>query len=113
MKISPPTKLLILAFWSAAAFVLVMALLPSPPRAPIGDKAQHMIAFAVLASLASLAYYRASLLKIGLGLAGFGALIEILQSIPQLGRHASAIDWAADCAAVAVVLLVTHLKNRP
>ncbi len=108
---APPTKLLILAFWSAAAFALVMALLPVPPRVPAGDKTQHMIAFAVLASLASHAYYRASLLKIGVGLAAFGALIEVLQSIPGLNRHASVMDWFADCAAIAVVLGVMHLRN--
>ncbi|HEX8214858.1 MAG TPA: VanZ family protein [Allosphingosinicella sp.] len=111
MKLSPPTKLLILAFWSAAAFALVMALLPKPPQAPVGDKVQHMIAFAALASLASHAYYRASLLKIGLCLAGFGALIEILQSIPALGRDASVMDLVADCAAIAVVLTVARLRN--
>lgn len=112
MRFAPPTKLLVLAFWSAIALVLVMALLPAPPRAPIGDKAQHMIVFALLASLASHAYYRASLLKIGLGLAAFGALIELLQSIPALGRTASMMDWVADCVAAAVVLAVTHLKSR-
>jgi hypothetical protein len=111
MRFAPSTRLLILAFWSAAAFALVMALLPKPPSAGVGDKAMHMIAFAVLASLASHAYYRTSLVKIGIGLAGFGALIEVLQAIPGLGRDSSAMDWAADCTAIAVVLLVTHLRN--
>jgi VanZ family protein len=111
MRLSPPTRLLILAFWSALAFTLVMALLPRPPQAPVGDKVQHMIAFAVLASLASHAYYRASLLKIALCLAGFGASIEVLQSIPVLGRDASAMDLVADCAAIAVVMAVARLRN--
>jgi hypothetical protein len=111
MRFAPSARLLILAFWAAAALVLVMALLPAPPRAPIGDKAQHMVAFAVLASLASNAYFRSSLVKIGVGLAAFGAVIELLQAIPALGRNASAMDWAADCAALAVVLLVTHFRN--
>jgi VanZ family protein len=108
----PPAKLLIPAFWGAMALVLVMALLPAAPHSPVGDKAEHMIVFAVLASLASHAYLRASMLKIGLGLAGFGGLIEILQSIPALGRNASVMDWAADCAGIAVVLGVTHLNER-
>jgi hypothetical protein len=111
MRIVPSTKLLVVAFWSAAAFALVMALLPAPPDAPVGDKAQHMIAFAVLTSLASHAYFRAPLARIGIGLAGFGALIEILQAIPALNRDSSLMDWVADCAAIAVVLVVTHLKN--
>ncbi len=111
--IPPPTKLLILAFWGAAAFAFVMALLPKHPQVPgsPSDKIQHMIAFGVLASLASHAYFRTSLVKIGLGLAAFGALIEVLQSIPLLHRDSSAVDWLADCAAVLVVLGVTRLRN--
>ncbi len=109
----PPTKLLILAFWGAAAFALVMALLPKPPQVPgdPSDKIQHMIAFGVLASLASHAYSRTSLAKIGLGLASFDALIEVLQSIPALHRDSSAVDWLSDCAAIVVVLGVARLRN--
>jgi hypothetical protein len=108
---APPTQLLIPAFWGAAASVAVMALIPAPPDVPVSDKALHMIAFAVLASLASNAYYRTSLLRIGLGLASFGGIIEVLHSIPALNRTASAIDLLAGCAAVAVVLGVMHLRN--
>jgi VanZ family protein len=90
-----------------------MALLPKPPQMPLNpsDKIQHMIAFAVLASLASHAYFRTSLVKIGVGLAGFGALIEVLQSIPLLHRDSSVVDWLADCGAIAVVLGVMRLRN--
>jgi len=109
----PPTKLLILVFWVGVAFAFIMALLPKPPRVPFNpsDKIQHMIAFGVLACLASHAYFRTSLVKLGLGLAVFGALIEVLQSIPLLHRDSSAVDWLADCAAIAVVLGVTRLRE--
>lgn len=105
-------RLFISAFWSALVFALVMALLPQPPSVPAGDKVQHMVAFAVLAGLGSRAYHLASLLKLGIGLAAFGGLIEILQSIPVLHRDASLRDWAADCVAIAVVLVLTHLRRR-
>jgi len=98
--------LLRLAFWAALLFALVMALLPKPPRLPgnPSDKIQHILAFAVLTALALAAYTRASWVKIGFGLAIFGALIELGQLVPILHRDGSWLDWAADCAAVAAVL---------
>jgi hypothetical protein len=99
-------RLLKLAFWAALLFALVMALLPQPPQLPgsPSDKVQHMLAFAVLTALALAAYPRASWLRIGLGLACFGAFIELAQLIPMLGREGSWLDLVADCGAVAAVL---------
>lgn len=101
-------RLLIALFWAALIFALVMALLPRPPRLPgnPSDKVQHILAFAVLTMLALGAYARAHPLTIGIGLAAFGALIELAQLIPALGREGSWLDWAADCGAVAVILAV-------
>jgi hypothetical protein len=101
-------RLLKLAFWAALLFALVMALLPQPPQLPgsPSDKVQHMLAFAVLTALALAAYPRAGWLKIGFGLACFGAFIELAQLIPMLGREGSWLDLAADCGAVAALLLV-------
>ena len=107
-------RLLVIAFWSAALFALVMASLPKPVRLPgdPGDKVQHIIAFLTLAALAALAYPRASLLRIGLGLSAFGALIEIIQMIPALNRDAEWADWLADSIAAALVLAIVHLVRR-
>jgi VanZ family protein len=110
----PVQRLLVLAFWSAAAFALVMASLPRPPEIPgdPGDKVQHIIAFLTLAALAAAAYPRASLVRIGIGLSAFGALIEIIQLIPALNRDAEWVDWLADTVAAALVLLVVHFIRR-
>lgn len=99
-------RLLRLAFWAALLFAFVMAVLPHPPRLPgaPSDKIQHILAFTVLGLLAPLAYRAAPLLRIGLLLSVFGALIEIVQTIPSLNRDGDAIDWIADTAALAVVL---------
>ncbi|TFI57664.1 hypothetical protein E2493_14170 [Sphingomonas parva] len=107
-------RLLVVAFWTALLFALVMALLPKPPRVPgdPGDKVQHVIAFATLAALASAAYPRTRLAVIVLGLAAFGALIEFAQAIPALHRDSSVLDWVADCAAVAAVLIVRIAAAR-
>lgn len=101
-------------FWAAAVFALVMALLPKPPQLPgsPSDKVQHILAFSVLAALGANAYPRIRLLKLGASLSLFGALIEALQTIPQLNRDASAIDWLADTAAVAVVLSLEAFRRR-
>jgi hypothetical protein len=93
-------------FWAASLFALVMALLPHPPQiVEASDKVQHMLAFAVLAGLAAVAWPR-RLLAIGAGLLAFGGLIELLQLIPGLHRNGDLADWAADGATVTAVLLL-------
>jgi VanZ family protein len=107
-------RLLILAFWSAALFALVMASVPRPPEFPgePGDKVQHMMAFATLAVLGSAAYPRLALWKLLAGLACFGAFIELVQMIPALHRDSELADLLADTAAAAVILLIVHLLRR-
>ena len=107
-------RLLVAGFWAALLFAFVMALLPKPPQLPgsPGDKVQHIVAFLTLAVLASAAYPRTRIVAIAGGLAAFGALIEIGQAIPVLHRESSWADWAADCAAVAFVLIVRMALAR-
>ena len=102
------------AFWAAAAFALVMALLPHPPQVPgsPSDKIQHIIAFAVLGVLARLSYPAARTTRLVLGLSAFGALIEVLQAIPVLHRDSDPIDWIADTTAAAIVLVLTSLWRK-
>lgn len=98
-------------FWSASLFALVMALLPRPPEIPgePDDKVQHIIAFAVLASLARISYRGASPLVLLAGLSLFGAVIEVLQTIPLLHRDGDPVDWLADTASAALVLAAFRL----
>ncbi|GGD95603.1 hypothetical protein GCM10011515_14350 [Tsuneonella deserti] len=93
------------AFFFAAAFALVMALLPHPPSLPLepGDKVQHMLAFFTLGALAA-GGWRNRPVPVFVALAGFGAAIELLQSIPSLHRDAQWSDWLADMGATAVAL---------
>lgn len=103
-----------LLFWGALALAFIMATLPQPPALPFdpGDKALHALAFFVLATLAALAYPRLGLLTIFIGLVLFGAAIEVVQSIPQLGREASLMDWLADIGAAAVALISVGIARR-
>jgi uncharacterized membrane protein YcjF (UPF0283 family) len=107
-------RLLVFAFWAALVFAFVMAVLPKPPQLPgqPSDKIQHILAFTVLAGLAAAAHPRASLPKILLLLSAFGAMIEVVQTIPALHRDGDWIDWAADTIAAAFVLAVAALLRR-
>lgn len=101
-------------FWSAAIFALIMAALPQPsqlPGAP-SDKLLHILAFACLALLGSVAYPRLSALKLIGPLSVFGAIIEVMQLIPELHRDAEPLDWVADTAAVIAVVFVIHVWRR-
>ena len=102
-----------LAFWAATAVTLAVALMPEPPELPgPSDKVQHMLAFALLALLARVAYPRVPWLWLIVGLSAFGALIELGQMIPGLHRYAEFADWIADTAAVAAMLLLIALAGR-
>ena len=105
--------------WSAVFTAVAMALSPQPPALPIdayGDKFEHMLAFAVMALLAAIAYPEVPLTRTAERLSFLGSLIEVGQSIPFLHRDCDIRDWFADTAAVMVVLglyaLVRRLSGR-
>ena len=103
-----------MAFWVALAFAVTMALVPKPPEVlgDVGDKYQHMLAFSCLTVLASLAYAKALPLRIGERLSFVGALIELLQSIPELHRDCQIMDWMADTGAILVTLAIIIVIRR-
>jgi len=103
-------RLLKLLFWTALAFAYVAALLP-PAEAPsfAPDKIEHFVVFVVLALLAAMAWRRTNVAWIGIGLIGFGALIEFSQMVPSLHRDADWKDWAVDGVAIAIGLLAAAL----
>jgi hypothetical protein len=104
-----------LAFWAAAIFAFVMAVLPHPPELPghPSDKVQHVAAFATLGVLSGLAYPQTPVLQLAFRLSLFGAFIELVQAIPALNRDSSVWDWMADTLACAFVLTgVTWWRGR-
>ena len=103
-----------IAFWTAAAIALVMALLPHPPQLPgePSDKVQHIAAFVLLGALGSFAYARSNPVHLGVGLSLFGAAIEILQLIPSLHRDGDPLDWIADTAAAALVIILLRALTK-
>ena len=109
---SPQRRLTILrlAFWAALLFAFVMAIVPHPPELPgaPSDKIQHISAFAVRGAIGFFAYPRSRLLSLGVRLSLFGALIELVQGIPALGRDSDVLDWIADTLAAALILVLLH-----
>ena len=102
-------------FWAALLFALVMALLPSPPHLvldDLGDKAEHSLAFAVLAVLGAWGYPRASLFRLGERLSFLGAMIEVLQSIPALHRDCDIMDWVTDTVVIVITVGLIALFRR-
>jgi VanZ family protein len=102
------------AFWAAAAFALVMALLPHPVRLPSdpSDKVQHIVAFFTLGALGRLGSARASGWLLLAGLSLFGGAIELLQAIPALNRDSDVVDWIADTIAAGVAILAVSRARR-
>lgn len=106
-------------FVLACLFAVTMALLPKPPKLPTnqwGDKVEHIIGFSALAFLAALAFPAMPRWRVIERLSFLGALIEVAQSIPQLGRDCDIRDWVADTIAViavtGVVALVSPKRGR-
>lgn len=101
-------------FWTALVVTFAVAVMPQPIRVPgdPSDKVLHILAFLMLATLAVAAFPKANLLKMGIGLSAYGALIEMVQAIPALNRHPELLDWAADTAAAAIVLAAAWLVRK-
>jgi hypothetical protein len=101
-------------FLAAVTLTLFMALTPHPPRLPmdaLGDKFEHMLAFAVLAFLARFAFVSITDRSILVRLSLLGAMIEVLQAIPALHRDCDWRDWLADTVAAAVALVVAKIAR--
>ena len=101
-------------FWLCFVAVNSLALSPAPYLPPEifnwWDKAQHAIAFGVLAVLAVLAYPEASRLRIALLLIGQGVLIELLQYYGGY-RFGDWQDAAADGVGVLVGLAMVRVMD--
>lgn len=90
---------------------LVLALLPPKAVPPTGwDKANHAIAFAVLAVLGC-ASYPARIAGVLPGLLAYGALIELLQGLTTY-RSAEALDVLADGIGLAFGWTLLRLSSR-
>ncbi len=106
-------QLLRLAFYLAGALVGALSLAPSAalPSVSIGDKAEHIIAYAVLGLLGG-ASSDHGIARTALGLSAFGIVIELLQAFSP-GRSPDPIDALADivgaCLGCGLALVLPRL----
>ena len=96
-----------LVFFAALIFTFYSAIAPAAHvlRLTPWDKATHFIAFYVLTALAVAAFPKRNLLLVAALLSAFGALIEIVQGMPQVRRDRDFWDWVADTFAITSALL--------
>ena len=105
-------------FVAATVFTLYAALAPGDDTAGLipWDKAKHFIVFYGLTFLAMMALPKSRFWKIALVLLGFGIAIEILQSLPVIGRDADIFDVVADTLGVGFFfgpIVVRDWATRP
>jgi VanZ family protein len=71
------------------------------------DKVEHCLGYFLLTFWFCGIYPRRSYWKVGLAMLGMGALVEILQGLMQVGRHADVMDLVADAIGIAPALLIS------
>lgn len=104
--------------WSLALAIAVGSLLPSMPGPALGfsDKLMHFLAYLLLALAFAAAFSRRHWLGIALGLAAFGAAIEVLQWWLPGERSAEWRDLGANLGGIATglvaALAVPHAWRR-
>lgn len=111
-----------LRFWIglwvfAVLIVIVGCLLPAPslplPALPNGDKAEHFIAYFLLAASAVQLFRRGrALLAVGVALVLLGIVIEVAQGALTTTRSADVLDALADAVGVLAGLAVALTPLR-
>jgi len=107
--------LAVLRFGFAVAMIAAFAVSISPLAMETGvdngDKFAHILAFYGLTLFAAVSYPRGNAVVIALGMSAFGALIEIVQGLPFIGRDRDVADWIADTAAVLAALTPLYVAS--
>jgi VanZ family protein len=97
---------------AAVAILLYLCLAPGKdlPKEPIWDKAEHAIAWFVLAGV-GLGFWPSRATRVASFALALGALVEVLQWAMPFGRDGDWRDWVADLVGVAAALAVWALAR--
>jgi VanZ family protein len=108
-----PPRLRLGAYGFAVAVLLYLTLAPVQdlPKERLWDKAEHAIAWFVLAGV-GLAFWPGRPRRIAVFAVALGALIEVLQWAMPLGRDGDVRDLLADSVGVALALLAWAMARR-
>jgi len=102
----------------AFAFVTTMfAFAPPASNAHLfpWDKADHFAAFFAIMTAGVVAFPRVRVVWIAAVVSAAGAVIELIQALPSVGRDCDFRDWMAENAAIAAVvglLIAAALRRR-
>ncbi len=102
--------LFLLAIGATTFFTLWPPAVLGPPPQLFWDKAEHAMAFAILCLLSLTGFPRWPSFAICIGLAGYGGVIELVQSL--IGRSGDWSDFVADTTGVLVGLAVSAILAR-
>ena len=101
-------------FWLSLSLTTVLMLIELKPQVPgilYVDKIQHIFVFMLLTLIGVMAYAQKKWFIVN-GLILFGVLIELLQGVFTLTRHASIADWIADIVGIGLAIsLITITKK--
>jgi VanZ family protein len=108
-----PPRLRAGAYGFAVAVLLYLTLAPVQdlPKERLWDKAEHAIAWFVLAGV-GLAFWPRRPRRIAVFAVALGALVEVLQWAMPLGRDGDVRDLLADSVGVALALLAWAVARR-
>jgi len=97
-----------------AAIILVKSLTPALPSLNINnaDKFIHVIAYLILGAVTLPALPRVRPVLVVLGVAGFGAGIEVLQGMINTGRSADIYDAFANALGAVLAVIIWVLLTR-
>ena len=100
------------AYAAAVAMLLYLCLAPSQdlPKVSLWDKAEHGLAWCVLAGL-GLIFWPERPARVATFAVAFGGLVEVLQGVLPVGRDADWRDWVADGVGVAAALVLWGLAR--
>ena len=101
---------LIWVLLTIVTYLLLIELKPTPQTWP-KDKLQHVIVFVLLTYLGSKAYSKYGL-YVGLGLASYGGLMELLQTAFTHTRTGNIADWLADLAGILLGVYGLNMQNK-
>jgi len=104
-------KLIFIACFSLLTYLLLIEMAPTTEGSIYKDKIQHVIAFGGVTFWGLLAFQHWPKLIL-IGLAVFGALMEVLQGLVTTTRQPSVYDWWADVVGILLAWAVARLWLR-
>jgi VanZ family protein len=109
--LNEPLRLWRLAFFTCAAAVLVLSLIPIDQPAPSTgwDKTDHLLGFAILMLLGVRSFSKHRM-PLAIALLFYGIAIELLQSLTTY-RFGEWRDVVADAAGIALAMLLARIPG--